>query len=418
MNKPVNDTAKPARTRRLPLEGVTVVDFTWGGAGPFATKVLADFGARVIKVETATRLDFPRTTGPYQDGTKGINRSGYFSNRNSSKLGITLNFKVPEALPLALRLIEQADVVVNNFRAGVLDKLGLGYEAVAAIRPDVIYVSMPLQGSTGPQAGHSGIGHTLNAMAGIYALTGYEDGTIVGPGTNFPDHSVNPGHSVVAILAALRHRRRSGEGQYIEVSQLESTITLLGPEILAYSLGGEVPAPCGNTLEGAAPYGAFPCKSGEWCAISIRRDDHWAALTGLAEGCDWATDPAFATAEGRWLSRDALNRALAVWTQGWSADDLMAALQGAGIPAGKVQSARDLIEGDPQTELRGSFGRYAHPEMGLSLYNHAPFHFSGTANGLRSAAPTLGQHNDRVFRDMLGLSDAELADLEQKGTFE
>lgn len=230
-------TQQAKNAGELPLEEITVLDFTWGGAGPFATKVLADFGARVIKVETGTRLDFPRTTGPYQNGIRGINRSGYFSNRNSSKLGITLNFKVSEALPLALRLAERADIVVNNFRAGVLEKLGLGYEAVSRVRPDVIYVSMPLQGSTGPQAGHSGIGHTLNAMAGIYALTGYEDGTIVGPGTNFPDHSVNPGHAAVAILAALRHRRRTGEGQYIEVSQLESTVTLLGPEILSYSLG-------------------------------------------------------------------------------------------------------------------------------------------------------------------------------------
>jgi len=407
-----------AQTAPLPLEGVTVVDFTWGGAGPFATKVLADFGARVIKVETATRLDFPRTTGPYQDGVKGINRSGYFSNRNSSKLGITLNFKVPEALPLALKLIENADIVVNNFRAGVLDRLGLSYEAVAAVRPDVIYVSMPLQGSSGPQAAHSGIGHTLNAMAGIYALTGYADGTIVGPGTNFPDHSVNPGHATVAILAALRHRRRTGEGQFIEVSQLESTITLLGPEILAYSLGSEAPRAQGNVLEGAAPYGAFPCADGQWCAISVRDDAAWQRLAGIAADQDWATNPTHAEAAGRWRARDALHKAVAAWTAPQDADALMATLQSAGVAAGKVQGADDLIEHDPQTAFRGSFGQYDHPEMGASLYNHPPYQFSRSANGLRSAAPTLGQHNQHVFGDLIGLSADEIAVLQEKGAFE
>lgn len=409
---------KAAKPAPLPLEGVTVVDFTWGGAGPFATKLLADFGARVIKVETGTRLDFPRTTGPYQGGVKGINRSSYFSNRNSSKLGVTLNFKVPEALPLALKLIEKADIVVNNFRAGVLDRLGLGFEAVAAIRPDVIYVSMPLQGSSGPQAEHSGIGHTLNAMAGIYALTGYADGTIVGPGTNFPDHSVNPGHATVAILAALRHRRRTGEGQFIEVSQLESTITLLGPEILAHSLGSDAPRAIGNTLEGAAPYGAFPCADGQWCAISVRVDAAWQRLASVAADAGWASDPRYASAADRWYDRDALNQAVAGWTAPQDADALMATLQAAGVAAGKVQGADDLIEHDPQTAFRGSFGLYDHPEMGASLYNHAPYHFSHSANGLQSAAPTLGQHNQQVFGDLIGLSADEFAALQEKGAFE
>lgn len=402
---------------QLPLAGIRVVDFTWGGAGPFATKVLADFGAEVIKIETSTRLDFPRTAGPYQDGVKGINRSGYFSNRNSSKLGITLNFKVPDAVRIALKLISQADIVVNNFRAGVLDKLGLGYGVVSAAKPDIIYVSMPLQGAAGPQAGHSGIGHTLNAMAGIYALTGYVDGTIVGPGTNFPDHSVNPGHATVAMLAALRHRRRTGEGQYIEVSQLESSVTLLGPEILGYSLTGQQPQACGNTLDGAAPYGAFPCKDGGWCAISVRSDTEWQRFAGVAADRIWASDPRYETVAGRWQARETLNRDVGAWSAGWEAHELMRALQEAGVAAGVVQGARELVDEDPQLAARGAFGRYEHPEMGRSLYNEAPYRFSETANGLRGAAPTLGQHNRDVFQGILGLSDAEIAELDEKGTF-
>ena len=210
-----------AKNKALPLAGIRVLDFTWGGAGPFATKAMADFGAEVVKIETNTHYDFPRTMGPYAGGIKGVNRSGYFTNRNSSKNSVTLNLKKKEALAVARKLAATCDIAINNFRAGVLEKLGLGYQELAALRPDIIYVSMPLQGSSGPQANFSGVGHTLNVLAGIYGLTGYDDGTLVGPGTNYPDHSVNPGHALVAIMCALIHRKRTGQGQYIEVSQLD-----------------------------------------------------------------------------------------------------------------------------------------------------------------------------------------------------
>lgn len=401
----------------LPLSGIRVLDFTWGGAGPFATKTLADFGAEVIKVETETRLDFPRTTGPYQNGVKGINRSGYFSNRNSSKRAVTLNFKAKEAVQLALRLAEKSDFVVNNFRAGVLDKLGLGYSAVSQVNPEVIYVSMPLQGTTGPQAHYSGIGHTLNALAGIYAVTGYEDGTIAGPGTNFPDHSVNPGHATVAMLAALRHRRRTGQGQYIEVSQLESSATLLGPYFADYSLSGKTPGPSGNTREGAAPYGAFPCRDGRWCVISICTQEDWQHLCEYAAGQDWTGDPDFSTQESRWRNREPLNARIGDWTVDQDARELVEGLQERGVAAGIVQGADDLVDSDPQTRARGSFAELDHPEMGPSLYNAAPYKFTGIGNDLKSPAPLLGQHNKEIFQDLLGLSDEEIAALEEKDVF-
>jgi benzylsuccinate CoA-transferase BbsF subunit len=398
---------KPA-TRALPMAGLRVLDFSWGGAGPFATKALADHGAEVIKVETSTHYDFPRTMAPYAGRQKGINRSAYFSNRNSSKLGVTLNLKSKDAVALVRKLIPSCDLVVNNFRAGVLERAGLGYQDVAEIKPDIIYVSMPLQGTGGPQANYSGVGHTLNVLAGIYSMTAYDDGTVAGPGTNFPDHSVNPGHALVAIMAALVHRRRTGRGQYIEVSQLESTLNLLGPSILAYSLCRTNPPPEGNTSPEAAPYGVFPCAGGEWIAISVRDDTQWQGLAEVASAAAFARDARFSNAPGRQAAAAEVARAVGAWTKDQDAFALMQSLQEAGVPAGVVQNAKHLVDGDPQLAHRGHFVTLEHAEMGPTVYNNAPYRLSRTPGGPRRAAPLLGQDNHLVFNGMLGIGDDEL----------
>jgi benzylsuccinate CoA-transferase BbsF subunit len=406
-----------AQPQKLPMAGIRVLDFSLGGAGPFATKALADHGAEVIKVETSTHYDFPRTMAPYAGKEKGINRSAYFSNRNSSKLGVTLNLKTKEAVALAKRLIPTCDIMVNNFRAGVLERAGLGYQEAAELRPDIIYVSMPLQGTGGPQANYGGVGHTLNVLAGIYGLIAYEDGTVVGPGTNFPDHSVNPGHALVAILAALIHRARTGRGQYVEVSQLESTVTLLGPYILAYSLNHENPKPAANSHPGAAPYGAFPAAGGEWLALSISQEEQWRALCAFAPDQPWARDGRFATLEQRKKHEGDLNHALSAWTRSFDARELMNVLQARGVPAGLVQTARDLVERDPQLAARGHLVTLDHAEMGPTVYNGVPYKLSKTPGRPRRAAPLLGEHNDLVFREMLGLAEEEYARLSAAHVF-
>jgi benzylsuccinate CoA-transferase BbsF subunit len=402
----------------LPLAGIRVLDFTWGGAGPFATKALADHGAEVIKIETSTHFDFPRTMGPYAGKKKGINRSAYFTNRNSSKRGVTLNLKDKQAIALAKQLVPSCDIVANNFRAGTLEKLGLGYQDVAALRSDVIYVSMPLQGTGGPQAEYSGVGHTLNVLSGIYGLTGYGPDDITGPGTNFPDHSVNPGHALVAILGAIAYRRRTGLGQYIEVSQLESTLNLLGPTILSYSLDRKNPAPTGNANETAAPYGVFRCAGEDrWVALSVATDAHWSGLARAAEGEAWTRDPRHASAAGRLANRDALQAAVATWTSGLEPFALMERLQACGVPAGVVQDASDLVERDPQLAARQHFVTIDHPEMGPTVYNAAPFKLSKSQCSIRTTAPLLGQHNEEVFKGWLGLGDAEYTRLHEAGVF-
>jgi benzylsuccinate CoA-transferase BbsF subunit len=406
-----------ASTKRLPMQGIRVLDFSWGGAGPFATKALADFGAEVLKVETSTHYDFPRTMAPYAGKTKGINRSAYFANRNSSKAGVTLNLKTPEAVALVKRLVPSCDLVVNNFRAGVLERAGLGYQEVAELRPDIIYVSMPLQGTGGPQANYSGVGHTLNVLAGIFGMTAYADGTVVGPGTNFPDHSVNPGHALVAIMAALVHRKRTGRGQYIEVSQLESTTNLLGPDILAYSLNRTNPAPEGNTSRTKSPYGVFACAEGEWLTISVADDAQWAGLAGVAAGESWAADRRFASHAGRLAASEELNGFVATWVHDKDAFTLMATLQAAGVPAGVVQNARHLVDHDPQIAHRGHLVTLDHAEMGPTVYNNAPYRLAKTPGRPQRAAPLLGQHNAEVFQGMLGVSDEDFSRMAEAGVF-
>jgi benzylsuccinate CoA-transferase BbsF subunit len=402
---------------KLPMAGIRVLDFTWGGAGPFATKALADHGAEVIKVETGSNYDFSRKLPPYAGGVKGVNRSAYFANRNSSKLSVTINLKKKGAVELTRRLIPHCDVVINNFRAGILEKLGFSYGQLTELRPDIIYVTMPLQGSSGPQAAYSGIGHTLNVLAGIYGLTGYKDGLLVGPGTNYPDHSVNPGHALVAVLGALIHRRRTGQGQYIEVSQLESTMNLLGPSILAYSLNRINPEPQGNESSEFAPYGVFPCTNGEWIAISVLTDAHWRGLCDVAGQQPWLADVRFKEAAQRLACANELKGIIASWTAQWDAFGLMKALQRAGVPAGVAQTAKDLVERDEQLAARGHLVTVQHPEMGPVVYNGIPYKLSRTPGRIGSA-PVISEHNDRIFRGLLGLTDAEMAELRDSGVFE
>lgn len=412
----IMDSKARQATGKLALEGLRVLDFTWGGAGPFATKVLADNGAEVIKVETSTHYDFPRTMGPYADGIKGVNRSAYFTNRNSGKRSIAINLKKKEAVQALKRLIPTVDIVANNFRAGVLEKLGFGYQQLAAIRPDLIYVSMPLQGSAGPQAEFSGVGHTLNVLAGIFGVTGYDDGTLVGPGTNYPDHSVNPGHALVAIMSALVHRHRTGLGQYIEVSQLESTMNLLGPDILAYSLTRQNPVIRGNTSAVHAPYGVFPAADDRWIAIAVESDEQWNGLCAVASDQPWAKDAGLATVASRLADAARLREAVAAWTKEQDAHSLMHALQGKGVPAGVVQSAKDLVERDEQVAAREALVTVDHPEMGPVVYNAAPYKLSRTPPVIRSA-PLIGQHNDEVFREWAGIDAEEMERLEQLEAF-
>jgi benzylsuccinate CoA-transferase BbsF subunit len=385
-----------------------VLDFCWVGAGAFVTRLLADLGADVIKVESHAHPDNLRLSGPHKTGARHLEGSGYFASRNTNKKSIALNMGKPEARALARQLAQKCSVVTNNFRPGIMERWGLGYAELAAADPSLIYLAMPMQGSSGPHKSYIGFGSTISAISGLVEMSGAPGRAPIGTGTHYPDHIPNPGHALVGLLAAIFHRARTGEGQYIELAQLESTVNLLGPNILRYSASGELPRRTGNRRDGAVPCGVFPCAGDDvWCAIEIENDAGWQALVETLERPAWMTDPAFDTLMGRSAGIDAIEGKLAQETRGRKADDLVLALQARGVAASVVETSRDVME-DRQLNARGYWRGIDHAEMGRITVNVPPF-FSAEEGRQREPAPPplLGEQTREIAIGLLGLSDSE-----------
>lgn len=396
----------------LPLHGIRIADFSWLGAGSYATKILADMGADVIKIESSTRLDSLRMGAPYKDGKPGVNRSGYFADRNTSKRSITIDMKHPRALGLIRKLIVQSDIVANNFTPGVMEKFGLGYPETQAMKPDIIYLAMSMQGAEGPESGYLGYGSSIVSLTGLQHLSGLPGREPAGTGTNYPDHIPNPCHAAFAVLAALRFRRRTGIGQYIDLAQLEPTVALLGPTLLDLTVNGRNHECNGNRHEWAAPHGVYPCAGEDrWIAIAAMTDAHWAALVAVLGSPAWAAEDRWTTVVARHRDSAELDRLLGIETAKWKAEELMTALQAKGVPAGVVQNAEDVIKHDPQLAARGHWIKLPHAEMGDALYNAPPFRFSRTSVQLHAPAPLLGEHTREICLELLGVSNAEVDEL-------
>ena len=399
----------------LPLEGIRVADFTWIGAGSFTTKLFADFGADVIKVESSERLDALRTSPPFRDGVAGVNRSGYFADRNTSKRSITLNLKTENGRALARQLVGVSDVVANNFSPGTMEKFGLGYEDVRQIRPEAIYLAMSMQGASGPDSKYLGFGLTIGALTGLQFLSGLRDKEPAGTGTNYPDHVPNPCHAAFAVLAALRYRAKTGQGQFIDLAQTEPMIALLGPAILQFTANGMVDERSGNERLPMVPHGVYPCAGDDqWIAIAAWTDEAWETLAHTLGKSEWLRADV-ATIELRIAQRDSIDESLALETRGWNAEELMATLQAHGIAAGVVRSARDVVVDDPQLRYRDHWAYLDHPEMGRCLYNRPSFRMSDVEQVPRGPAPLLGQHTDDVCRHVLKLSESDIAALRSEG---
>lgn len=400
----------------LPLAGIRVTDFTWIGAGSYATKILGDYGAEVIKIESSARLDALRLSAPYKDKVKGVNRSGYFADRNTGKRSVTLNMKDARAVALARKLIAASDVVANNFTPDVMARFGLSYDDVRRIRPDIIYLAMSMQGASGPESRYLGYGASMAALTGLQHLIGLPGREPIGTGTNYPDHIPNPCHAAFAVLAALRHRRRTGEGQYIDFAQTEPTVALLGPTMLDLTVNGREQQAAGNDHPWAAPHGVYPCRGEDrWIAIAVTTDAQWRALARALGRPEWVRNGRWAASGERHADRAQLDAALAEATRGWDAFELMGVLQRAQVPAGVVQNAEDVVTRDPQLASRGHWITLEHPEMGRTIYNASPFRATAMAQVPSRAAPTLGEHTDAVCSELLGLKPGEIAELRRAG---
>jgi benzylsuccinate CoA-transferase BbsF subunit len=385
-----------------------VLDFCWVGAGAFVTRLLADLGADVIKVESHAHPDNLRLSGPHKAGARHLEGSGYFASRNTNKKSIALNMGRPEARALAKELARKCSVVTNNFRPGIMERWGLGYAELAAVDPALIYLAMPMQGSSGPHKSYIGFGSTIAAISGLVEMSGSPQRAPIGTGTHYPDHIPNPGHALVALLAAIFHRVRTGEGQYIELAQLESTVNLLGPSILRYSATGALPQRTGNRRDGSAPCGVFPCAGEDvWCAIQVETDAGWQALVEVLGRPQWMTDTRFETLMGRSQSIDTIEVKLAEETRKHDVGELVSRLQARGVASSVVETSRDVME-DAQLNARGYWRAIDHAEMGRITVNVPPF-FSAEEGRKREPAPPplLGEQTREIATSLLGLSESE-----------
>ena len=395
------------------FEGVKVLDFCWVAIGPMTTRYLSDFGATVVRVESIHRVDTLRTATPHKDGVPGINRSGYFANYNGGKRSIALNMSQPRARELAKELAQWADVVTENFTPGIMERWGLGYEALREINPGVIMFSASMQGRGGPYSNHPGFGPVLTALSSHTHLTGWPDRTPTSPYGAYTDFLL-PHLTVAAIAAALDNRRRTGEGCHLDFSQLEGSLYFVAPPLMDYAANGRVQTRRGNEHTTFAPHNAFRCAGDDrWCAIACTNDDEWRALCRLMGQPSLASDGRFATAEARKRNEEALDEIIGRWTDGQDAFELMARCQKAGVPAGVVQTCEDLFN-DPQLSHRGHYVFLDHKEIGRHACDANCFTLSESPPTYQPA-PLLGEHTDWVCREILGLPEGEVEDLRESG---
>jgi crotonobetainyl-CoA:carnitine CoA-transferase CaiB-like acyl-CoA transferase len=397
-------------TERLPLHGIRVIDLTWFAAGPCATRILSMHGAEVIRVESPRKPDPMRMYLPLAPGS-GMNKSHYSSLINGSKLSVSIDYSTPEGLELLKGLLAESDVVINNFSPGVMEALGLGYETVRQLKPDICYASMPLMNTSGPHAQYRGLGRGLLGACGIYSLMRFPSREPGAYSLSYPDATTNPYHTAAIVLAALHRRSRTGEGAQIEVSQFESTIACIGPALLEYAVNGGEPEPLGNRSNTACPHGVFRSLGDDrWCAIAVTTDEEWRSLCEAMEIPELSTDARFETIVHRKRHEDELDALIEQWTSARPPEEVMMLLQSHGVPAGVVQTIADLVDHDPQLKARNHWIEIPHADIGSVKYESSAYHFS-EADAMMKSAPMLGEHTGEVLRRLLNLTDESLNEL-------
>jgi len=408
------------QTDRLPLDGVRVVDMTWVWAGPYLGSLLGMLGAEVIKVESRSRPDFFRrfVVWPLADAEPeelGPNEGMMFNTVNLSKLGVALNLVRPEGIDLIKRLVAVSDVVIENMRAGILKRMGLDYEALRAVNPRIILLSSSARGGAGPEAHYAGYASVHHAVGGGTYITGYPDGP---PGYAIGDVDLmNATAGAFAVVAALYHRKETGEGQFIDFSQCEGVTALIGEVLLDYQMTGRIPGRKGNSDDFMAPHNLYPCWGVDrWLAIAVETDEEFAALARVMEKPELADDPRFATAAARKRNEAELDAIISEWTRLRDRDLMARQLGEAGVAAAPSRDARDLMR-DPHLRARGVFVELDHPETGPRDFVGLPWRMSGCQPALKRS-PLLGEHNDYVFGQLLGLDEAEIARLKKSGIIE
>lgn len=405
------------------LSHVRVCDFGGQLAGAGATKILASFGAEVIRVEdpvTGGLWDALRATGPYVDERRGANLGGGFNNHNVGKLGVTIDLRTGDGIELARELIEISDVVTENFAAGVMERLGLGYEELRQIRPDVIYLSSCGFGHTGPHKAFKTWGPIVQALSGLTFSCGLPDAEPAGYGFSYMDHGAAY-YGALGVLAALHHRDETGEGQWVDLATTPAGIAMLGTAVLDWTVNkrpsrraGE---PRGNRSDFGtmSPHGIFPAQGDDrWVAIACRDDTDWLAL-GAVVGEGWCREDSYSTLVGRLGSEKEIEEKLARWTETKEAQDVEGLLVAAGVPASVIKSPSERIDQDAELADWGLFPVVDHAEMGAVAVEGMPVHLSETDWSITTPGPCLGEHNRYVIGQLLGRATDTFERLSQEG---
>jgi benzylsuccinate CoA-transferase BbsF subunit len=399
---------------KMVLEGITVVDFGNAWAGPLFARTLGDLGARVIKVESLKHMDVTRLLPPWVPGQeKTYNNSGYYNYMNRNKLAVQLDVSTPKGLELCKKIIAIADILVENYALGVMGRLGLGYEAVREVNPRIIYVSMTSLGSAGPMKNYVMYGRPQVYLSGLAHTTGYPDQAPHSLNISWGD-PVASYHGLFATFSALRYRQKTGKGQFIELSQWEGLISVQPESMMDYILNKRARVRQANRDEFMAPHNAYRCRGGDlkWVTIAVASDEEWASLCSTMGNPAWTEEDKFADGYSRWKNQEEMDRHIEAWTQNYTPYEVTEMLQKAGVAAFPCLSNRGLVE-DPHLKARGFFEEWDHPEIGKRKYDGLTWKMSKTPGRIRKRAPLVGEHNNYVFGELLGLPQEEIDRLVQ-----
>jgi benzylsuccinate CoA-transferase BbsF subunit len=400
------------------FSGLKVLAFAWAVVGPLTTKFFADHGATVVRIETSHRPCTMRSSAPYKDNKPGLNRGGYFTYYNANILSFALNMNHPRAAALIRKLVAWSDVFFENYTPGVIEKWGLAYESLKKIKPDIIMLRQSGYGSWGPYKNLPAFGMVLVPIVGLPNFIGWPGKEPLPVGVSAYTDCISPRFAAAALIAALDHRNKTGEGQLLDVSQFEAAISFILPGLLEYESTGREPERIGNSSPHAAPHGVFPCKGDDrWCAIAVATDGEWQNFCRAIGRPEYSKDPRFKTLADRKNNENELNRLVRDWTVNLTPEEVMSRLQTAGVPAGVVSNTADVFH-DPQLARRNIFWPMRHTEMGDYTHLGQSFQLSETPARPYSPAPLLGEHTEQVCTEMLGMSDEEFVELMQAGVFE
>ena len=391
------------------FEGIKVAEFAWAIVGPMTSRYMAEHGATVIKVESHSRLDVTKVTTPFAHGRVELDGSGYYARHNSNKFSVSIDLNQPNAKKLAMRLIEWADIVTESFSPGTMEKWGLDYHSISKVKPEIIYLSSSMQGRGGPHESFAGYGMNATSLCGFGLISGWPDMKPTAPYGAYTDYLAHR-FNMAGLIAALEYRERTGKGQWIEQSQFESSLQMFSSPIMDYQINGRIINRNGNRLANAAPHGVYPCQGDDrWMALAVFTAAEWQSFKQAMGNPDWANREEFSTLALRKQNEDELDSLVAGWTLSHSTEELDSLLQKGEIACNIVEKSSDIYQ-DPQIAYRKRFVRLNHPVMGEFDFEIQPcFILSKTPREITRPSPCLGEHNEHVFKDLLGMNDAEFA---------